>query len=71
MYFHILNVFLLTDEGKRSKFHFSDANICKSFLLECCPNELLASTVSLVTILIVLVYNFSLHYFLAHGPWRL
>lgn len=52
--------FLLTDEGKRSKFHFSDANICKSFLLECCPNELLASTVSLVHFFYCSYYNYNI-----------
>jgi len=31
-------------EGKRNRYHFTDARFCKSFLLSCCPHDILAST---------------------------
>lgn len=31
-------------EGKRNRYHFSDPRVCKSFLLSCCPHDILAST---------------------------
>ncbi|RWS28901.1 luc7-like protein 2 [Leptotrombidium deliense] len=31
-------------EGKRNRYHFSDPRVCKSFLLACCPHDILAST---------------------------
>lgn len=34
------------EEGKRQKHHFTDSRVCKSFLLDCCPHDILASTVS-------------------------
>lgn len=33
-------------EGDRFTLKFNDPKVCKSFLLECCPHEILASTVS-------------------------
>ena len=32
------------EEAKKYKYHFTDPRVCKSFLLECCPHEILAST---------------------------
>lgn len=45
------------DEGKKSQFYFTDGRICKSFLLECCPNEVLAATVSLTMFAVVGLAN--------------
>lgn len=40
----LFGVFL--GEKDRAALKFSDPKVCKSFLLECCPHEILASTVS-------------------------
>lgn len=32
------------EEAKKYKHHFTDPRVCKSFLLECCPHDILAST---------------------------
>lgn len=32
------------EEAKKYKYHFTDSRVCKSFLLECCPHDILAST---------------------------
>ncbi|KAI7691157.1 hypothetical protein SSS_09597 [Sarcoptes scabiei] len=32
------------DEGQTSEYRFTDPQVCKSFLLDCCPHEILAST---------------------------
>ena len=32
------------EEAKKYKYHFTDPRVCKSFLLECCPHDILAST---------------------------
>lgn len=37
---------MFAGEGDRYTLKFNDAKVCKSFLLECCPHEILASTVS-------------------------
>ena len=37
------------EEGKRQKHHYTDSRVCKSFLLDCCPHDILASTVSVHT----------------------
>lgn len=34
------------EEAKRQKLSFTDSRVCKSFLLDCCPHDILASTVS-------------------------
>lgn len=31
-------------DSNRHRHHFSDARVCKSFLLSCCPHDILAST---------------------------
>lgn len=33
-------------DDSRQKYHFTDFTVCRSFLLGCCPYEVLASTVS-------------------------
>jgi len=33
-------------ESSRYNVKFTDSKVCKSFLLSCCPHEILASTVS-------------------------
>ena len=40
-----LNLNLNLDTSK-NKHKFADHRVCKSFLLECCPHDILASTVS-------------------------
>ncbi|KAI1301876.1 putative RNA-binding protein Luc7-like 1 [Halotydeus destructor] len=30
--------------NKRHQYHFTDSRVCKSFLLDCCPHDVLAST---------------------------
>lgn len=36
--------------GENNKFHvkFNDPRVCKSFLLSCCPHEILSSTVCMI-----------------------
>ncbi|KAJ8915979.1 hypothetical protein NQ315_016656 [Exocentrus adspersus] len=36
--------------GENNKFHvkFNDPKVCKSFLLSCCPHEILSSTLPLL-----------------------
>lgn len=34
------------EEDKKEKVHFSSSRVCKSFLLSCCPHDILAHTVS-------------------------
>ena len=46
-YFLLLLYLTNTETGKRTNYHFSDDKVCKSFLLECCPHEILAATVSI------------------------
>ena len=38
-------VSFFTGESQRSRFHFTDSRVCKSFLLDCCPHDIFASTV--------------------------
>lgn len=47
-YFHVVLFFIFwfLGENDRAALKFSDPKVCKSFLLECCPHEILASTVS-------------------------
>lgn len=43
----------ITILGENNKFQvkYSDPKVCKSFLLACCPHEILSSTVSLLELL--------------------
>ena len=45
--FYKLHLFFLGEES-RLNIKFTDPSVCKSFLLGCCPHEILASTVSIV-----------------------
>ncbi|KAL6260915.1 hypothetical protein P5V15_008444 [Pogonomyrmex californicus] len=49
--------------GENNKFQvkYSDTKVCKSFLLACCPHEILSSTVS-----IIFHYNTESKHELAH-----
>lgn len=38
--------YFISGETGRNQIKFSDTRVCKSFLLGCCPHEILASTVS-------------------------
>lgn len=40
------NLLSILGESGRNALRFNDAKVCKSFLLGCCPHEILASTVS-------------------------
>ena len=46
-----LNLNLNLDTSK-NKHKFADHRVCKSFLLECCPHDILASTVSNLKLLL-------------------
>lgn len=43
---------LFTGETSRYQVQFNDPKVCKSFLLYCCPHDILASTVSIVRLLL-------------------
>ena len=47
--YHFLIVwlmYLLPGEGHQHGVRFDDPSVCKSFLLSCCPHDILSSTVS-------------------------
>lgn len=35
------------EESQKEKLHYTNPRVCKSFLLKCCPHEILAQTVRL------------------------
>jgi len=58
------------EEAKKHKLNFTDGRVCKSFLLDCCPHDILASTVSImyISLSFKLMSNISPSP-LAHGHW--
>lgn len=55
---NIVNNFLLnllihiTGENNKFQVKYSDPKVCKSFLMACCPHEILSSTVSIFLLII-------------------
>lgn len=43
----LIDIIVLLGENNKFQVKYSDPKVCKSFLLACCPHEILSSTVSL------------------------
>lgn len=50
MYFDVVNVFA---GEKKTDVRFDDRSVCKSFLLGCCPNDILSATVCIYTVIML------------------
>jgi len=53
VYFDFVNLFA---GEKKTDLRFDDRSVCKSFLLGCCPHEILSATVCIITVVVVLIF---------------
>lgn len=62
LYYYLL---LCTDSRKRQRLPFTDPRVCKLFILDCCPFDVLSGTVRLSfrhLVLLLLIINYIQYY---------